>query len=147
MWNPSTRKYSALPALDKPPQPKDGNNRFVDTLYGFGYDHFSDKYKVVALFMYKYKGDSSYVYKTQVKVHTSGTDSWRLIQEFPSVIFSDAYLESGTVVNGTINWLVQPAESAYSITLQRIVSLDLGSYQEILPPNYGAERVTLKLGF
>jgi hypothetical protein len=78
LWNPSTRKYNALPSLDKPPQPNDGKNRFVDTLYGFGYDYFSDKYKVVAVFMYKCKGDSSYVYKTQAKVHTSGIDSWIL---------------------------------------------------------------------
>ena len=68
LWNPSTRKYNALPSLDKPPHPKDV--------------HFSDKYKVVALFMYECEGDRIYyyVYKTQVKVHTIGTDSWRLIQ-------------------------------------------------------------------
>ena len=41
-----------------------------------------------------------------------------------------------------------PSDSTYSNTLLPIVSLDLGteSYQQILPPDYGEKRVTLKMG-
>ncbi|RHN54039.1 putative F-box associated interaction domain-containing protein [Medicago truncatula] len=81
------------------------------------------------------------VRKTQVMVHTLGTDSWRLIQDFPSLITGTTYLKSGKFVSGTINWLVCRGDWS-------IVSLDLRtvSYQQILPPDYGEEKFTFKLG-
>jgi F-box interacting protein len=103
--------------------------------YGFGHDHFTDNYKVVAVF--RYNCDSSTVYK--VKVHTLGTNSWRFIDDFPygtSTVFP--VRSSGEFVSGTLNWLVYLADS---VTVRPIVSLDLGteSYQEILQPDYGEE--------
>jgi F-box interacting protein len=104
----------------------------VKTVYGFGYDHLIDKYKVVAVSMYICYNKFT-VHDIQVKVHTSGTNSWRLIQEFPPVIFEYYHLQSGIFVSGRINWLVSNGD-------QPIVSLDLGteSYQQILYPDQGA---------
>jgi F-box interacting protein len=134
LWNPSTGKYNPLPYLDEPRLNND--DWFVDdyepteTVYSFGYDHLIDKYKVVAVSMYGKHYWAENAYRTQVKVHTSGTNSWRLIQKFPPVTFYNNHLQSGIFVSGTINWLVSNGD-------QPIVSLDLGteSYQPILYPD------------
>jgi F-box interacting protein len=101
----------------------------VKTVYGFGYDHLIDKYKVVAVSMYICYRNFT-LQDIQVNVHTSGTNSWRLIQKFPPVTFYNNHLQSGIFVSGTINWLVRIGD-------QPIVSLDLGteSYQQILYPD------------
>lgn len=59
-----------------------------------------------------------------------GTNSWRLIVDFPPV------RSSGKFVSGKLNWLVCLDDS---VTVWPIVSLDLGteSYQEILQPDCG----------
>jgi len=120
LWNPSIRKYNISPPL-----------KHFHTGYGFGYDNITDNYKLVAV-------TDIFKTQTQVKVHTLGTNSWRLIDdEFPC--FGDLSIGSGKFVSGTINWLVFICDS----TLWSIVSLDLGteSYQEILQPDYGKETV------
>ena len=125
LWNPSIRKFSKLPSLDIPK--REGSY----TIYGFGYDHFSDSYKVVAVNCFESDSNGSKVYKTEVKVYTLGTDCWRRIQDFPSGVPFDG---SGTFVSGTINWF-----AAKWI----IVSFDLEkeTYQELLQPDYGAVTV------
>ncbi|RHN50770.1 putative F-box domain-containing protein [Medicago truncatula] len=141
LWNPSIRKYNILPPLEE-------NQRFRDTyvhtvygytVYGFGYDNIRDNYKVVAVTFYNCNSSGIFKTQTQVKVHTFGTTSWRLIDEFPSGSFGEFSVRPGKFVSGTINWLVFKHNS----TLCSIVSLDLGteSYQEILQPDYGEETV------
>lgn len=106
------------------------------TIYGFGYDHVNDIYKVVAVYCFESdNGD----YKTQVKVHTLGTNFWRRIHDFP---FGVPFDESGKFVSGTVNWL---ASNDSSYTSSIIVSLDLEkeTYQELLQPDYGAGAVNL----
>ncbi|XP_061359681.1 F-box/kelch-repeat protein At3g23880-like [Gastrolobium bilobum] len=136
LWNPSIRKFKKSPSLE--------NQRQLGsyTIYGFGYDHFTDSYKVVAVFCYECDSGGATVYKTLVKVHTLGTNYWRRIQEFPSGVPFD---ESGKFVSGTVNWLASATSSSSWV----IVSLDLGkeSYQELLQPDYGGVTVlTLTLG-
>ncbi|XP_004486107.1 F-box/kelch-repeat protein At3g23880-like [Cicer arietinum] len=139
LWNPSISKFAKLPSLNNPS--REGSY----TIYAFGYAHFSDSYKVVAVSCYESDTNgstSNRVYKTEVKVHTLGTNSWRRIQDFPSGVPFD---ESGKFVNGTVNWLA----STDWISSWVIVSLDLEkeSYQELLQPDYGGVAVvTLTLG-
>jgi F-box interacting protein len=139
LWNPSIRKYKILPPLENQCARRDGDGK---TIYGFGYDQISDNYKVVSVFMYKCysSNDSITTYKTQVKVHTLGTNSWRLIDGFPYGGSCNFYYGPGKSVSGTINWLVSIIGSK---NLPHILSLDLGteSYQEILQPDYGDEGV------
>lgn len=132
LWNPSIRKYNTLPSLEIP------LNHFPG--FGFGYDRFTDSYKVVAVF--RYKCDSSHDYKTQVKVHTLGTNSWRLIGDFPYGTSAFPLRSSGEFVSGKLNWLVYPDDS---VTVRPIVSLDLGTedYQEILQPDCGEEGIEM----
>jgi len=121
LWNPSIRKYNTLPSLETP------QNHAIE--FGFGYDRFADSYKVVAVF--RYKCDCFPDYKTQVKVHTLGTNSWRLIDDFPYGTSVFPLRSSGKFVSSKLNWLVYLSDS---VTVRPIVSLDLGteSYQEIL---------------
>ncbi|MCH90448.1 F-box family protein, partial [Trifolium medium] len=75
--------------------------------------------------------------KTEVKVHTLGTNFWTSIHEFP---FGGIPVElSGKFVSGTINWLASKVWPRKNPCF--IVSLDLRneSYQEILQPDYGEE--------
>jgi len=119
LWNPSIRKFAKLPSLEI-----QGSN----TLYsGFGYDHSTDTYKVVAF---------SGVYQVQTYVHTMGTNFWTRIQDFPHCVPEH---ESGKFINGTLNWL--------ACNNSAIVSLDLekGSYREILLLDYGEIVITKSL--
>jgi len=92
LYNPCIRKIKKLPFIDLP-------RVQGSTLYAFGYDPFIDNYKVVAVFWY---GSYHRAYKTQVEVHTLGTDSWRRIKDFPSNVRLDRH---GIFVSGTVNWL------------------------------------------
>ncbi|KEH41874.1 F-box/kelch-repeat protein At3g23880 [Medicago truncatula] len=130
LWNPSTTKSKLLPLLDIPLQANDGR-----TIFTFGYDPFIHNYKVFSVFCYDFKYDGFHTIngcKTEVKVHTLGTHSWRRIQDFPSMVHDD---EPGTIVNGKVYWF------AYSYVsgcyTRHIVSLDLGkeSYKEISLPD------------
>ncbi|CAJ2638662.1 unnamed protein product [Trifolium pratense] len=80
--------------------------------------------------------------KTEVYVHTLGTNCWRRIQEFPyGVPIGD---ESGKFVGGALNWVVRENPKKLFV-----VSLDLEneSYQEILQPDYGEVKlIGLTLG-
>lgn len=124
------------------------------TMYSFGYDPFTDNYKVVAIFCCDYEcyrdhhGRIIKGIEIQVKVHTLGTDSWRRIQDFPSMMIP--VYGSGKFVSGSVNWLAS-TEILYPCVKGPcfIISLDLGkeSYQEILQPDYGVVNiVTLTLG-
>jgi len=112
LWNPSIRTFKILPPLD--------NKRF--SAYSFGYDHCINNYKIVAC--------SPDIDKTEVSVHTLGTNSWKRIQDFP---YSDPFCGFGMFVSGTINWLTID-DVSYSHV---IISLDLEkeSYQKLPLPD------------
>ncbi|XP_057448181.1 F-box/kelch-repeat protein At3g23880-like [Lotus japonicus] len=133
VWNPSTRIFKNLPPLENP------QLQGSCTLFGFGYDNLADRYKVVAVFCYKtvtggyrkYKTDDGEFYKTLVRVHTLGTNSWREIQEFPLCV--PFCRQTGRFVSGTVNWSASNESSWF------IISLDLGkeSYRKLSPPDCG----------
>jgi len=136
LWNPSMRKLKQLPALDTPKEgDADGN-----TIYGFGYDPFIDNYKVVSVFRYNVNAC-----KTEVSVYTLGTDYWRRISDFPSLMIP--YSQHGIFVNGTVNWLAD-YDLDDNNSSGTIVSLDLRKevYQEISHPDYGDVSFKLSLG-
>ncbi|KAF7837207.1 F-box/kelch-repeat protein [Senna tora] len=135
VWNPSIRISKKSPYLDI--QRREGSY----TIYGFGYDHLTDKYKVVAIFCYDSDGRGAY--KTEVKVYTLGSNSWRRIQEFPSGV---PYDDMGKFVSGTLNWLASRTSASRSSFV--VISLDLGkeSYVELSQPDYEAGVSTLTLG-
>ncbi|KAL5082276.1 hypothetical protein RYX36_010697 [Vicia faba] len=81
--------------------------------------------------------------KTQVKIHTLGTHSWRRIQDFPPCMVPCG--EPGITISRTVNWFAY--SDAILSSSQAIVSLDLEteSYRQISQPDYGMQ-VNLTLG-
>lgn len=137
VWNPSIGKHKILPSFEIPNQAVWANQ------WGFGYDNLTDNYKVVGGFSYGWI--HNIVFKTQLNVLTVGTDSWRLIKEFPYYV---SFSGSGKFVSGTINWMVSTGLSpSMKVLSKNIVSVDLRteSYQEISQPDYG-EGVKALLG-
>jgi len=91
----------------------------------FGYDSINDFYKVVAIFFYICDNG---VVESQVKVHTLGTNSWRMVQgDFPVPMGS-----SLKFVSGTLKWI------SCNDDYNEVVSFDLAneSYRKFLQPNY-----------
>ncbi|PNX79417.1 F-box/kelch-repeat protein [Trifolium pratense] len=121
LWNPSLRTFKRLPRLVNKPSL---------SAYSFGYDHFINKYKVVAMSFFKDK--------CEVRVLTLGMYSWRKIQDFP---YCGVFFGLGIFVGGTVNWL--PIDNVSSLHV--IVSLDLKkeSYQKIQHPNLENDDWTL----
>ncbi|CAJ2638485.1 unnamed protein product [Trifolium pratense] len=118
LWNPSIRKVKELPLFEKPHESK------LDMMsFGFGYDSFTDSYKVVVVFEYHiYDRFGMRIRKSQVK-------------DFP---FDGVLIEkSGKFVSGTLNWLA--SFKLYRLSPCFIVSLDLKneSYQKVLLPDFG----------
>ncbi|KEH24840.1 putative F-box domain-containing protein [Medicago truncatula] len=128
IWNPCTRNFKVLSLYENPP------SLTSKTSYSFGYDHFTNSYRVVVVFCYQLNKSC----KTLVKVSTLGNDFWRTIPDFPSQIMGQPERHPGKFVSGTINWVILDRENDSS---RVILSLDLGneSYQEILQPNYGLD--------
>ncbi|GAU32666.1 hypothetical protein TSUD_218430 [Trifolium subterraneum] len=118
LWNPSIRKFKTLPPLEY--------EWIYAPIYNFGYDHFIDSYKIIAVTSNCYKKG-----KIEVSVHTLGTNYWRRIHDIP---VSGWIRESGIFVSGTINWMVFHVSN---IRLSTIVSLDLEkeSYQMLPQPD------------
>ena len=138
LWNPSLRKFKELPRFEKP-------KVFIDHLgksFGFGYDSFTDNYKVIVVLDYFDRdstGSDNLVLKSEVKVHTLGSNIWRNIQEFPFGVFP--FARSGKFLSGTINWLA--SRTFHQVCNPFIVSFDLAkeSYQKLSPPSYGGADV------
>ncbi|KEH26232.1 putative F-box domain-containing protein [Medicago truncatula] len=118
LWNPSIKKFKLLPSLKNTPV----NNCRHDPVFGFGYDHVFDVYKVVVIFS-----------KTQGMIHTLGTDTWRLINgDFPLPVYDLKF------VSGALNWIPYLKNYIHSLASFDLVT---ESYKRLLQPNYGAEFV------
>ncbi|KAL5067539.1 hypothetical protein RYX36_018426 [Vicia faba] len=138
LWNPSIRKLKKLPSLEIP-QPRGR------VTYAFGCDPFINSYKVVSVFCCDFESLSIDMKgcKSQVKIYTLGTHSWRRIQDFPPCMVPCG--EPGITISGTVNWFAY--SDAVLSSSQVIVSLDLEteSYRQISQPDYGMQ-VNLTLG-
>jgi F-box interacting protein len=116
LWNPSIRKFKLLPPLE---------NHDCWTSLSFGYDHFVNNYKVVAVSVTK-----------EVCVHTLGTDYWKRIEDIPYY----GYCEDGVFVSGTVYWLWLPRDVIISLDLEK------ESYQMFSLPDYESENVWWTMG-
>ncbi|RHN75064.1 putative F-box associated interaction domain-containing protein [Medicago truncatula] len=118
LWNPSIRTFKILPPLDNKPF----------SAYNFGYDHCSDKYKIVAVSLVEDR--------EEVSVHTLGTDTWRRIPDFP---YNGPFDRFGIFLSGTVNWMSFDNVSSSCV----IVSLDLEKelYQTLSLPDFEKDRL------
>ncbi|AES88432.1 putative F-box domain, galactose oxidase/kelch, beta-propeller, F-box associated interaction [Medicago truncatula] len=142
LWNPSIRKFKELPLLEK----AIGHVINLTSGFGFGYDSSTDNYKVVVVLGYTVLDNNlNYVNKTDMMVHTLGTNFWKSIQECP---FGDVCTKQYVIfVSGTINWLT--SIDKYRQSALFIVSFDLEKEfcRKVLPPDdEGVDVSNLTLG-
>jgi len=118
LCNPSIRKFKTLPPLENPVE------IYSSITYTLVFDRFTNNYKIFAFSICCNN-------KSQVNVHTLGTDYWRRIQDFPCRSLTCDV--QGIFVSDTVNWLSNDTCNSSHVT----VSLDLNkeSYQEVLLPN------------
>jgi hypothetical protein len=64
------------------------------------------------------------VNKTQIKLHTLGTNSWKIIKDLLSKI---TYAQQGISVSGTVNWLALHSHSPCRVIVS--LSLETEAYQ------------------
>ncbi|PWA84769.1 F-box associated interaction domain-containing protein [Artemisia annua] len=103
--------------------------RHHQVVYGFGYDSYTDDYKVVAVRKSNNK----------VKVYSLKTGIWKKVSDFP-----DAYLlKDGVFLNGCIHWLDYLPNN-----LPTIISFDLltETYSQVTHPRYDEGEKRLDLG-
>ncbi|XP_057503963.1 F-box/kelch-repeat protein At3g23880-like [Actinidia eriantha] len=126
--NPSTRKSKKLPQV---------LCRFTLT-YGFGYDESVDDYKVEGVVSGL---GPEVLHKTEVKVYSLRTGSWRRIGDFPHGCF---LIGLGKLLNGAFHWVA----CTNGIVPRIVVSMDLGTgrYGEVLEPDYGDGHFDIELG-
>ncbi|KAK9992183.1 hypothetical protein SO802_027168 [Lithocarpus litseifolius] len=72
LWNPFTRDLVELPSssIEFPTR----SRKCLSIVYGFGYDSFSDDYKLLRVFIFAAES-----FKTEVKLYSLRTNSWRRI--------------------------------------------------------------------
>lgn len=124
LWNPSTQKHHLLP--------KCPINRSVDHLqwyndygfvYGLGYDHTTDDYKVVRITQFHRIGTDSF--ENEVKVYSLKNNSWTGSRDLPYYIWQRS---PGGLANGALHWMVYP--KPMSDTSNFIIALDLAFGEE-----------------
>jgi F-box interacting protein len=124
LWNPSIRLISKKsPTLDCYEY-----NQCITTYRGFGYDHVSDKYKVlVGLYSF-----TNGIGKSMTKIYTFGENSLKTIPNFPCPDLG----WDGKFVSGTLNWVI--LKMGVSSNQNVIISFDLEKeiYKEFLLPEH-----------
>ncbi|XP_004229312.1 F-box/kelch-repeat protein At3g23880 [Solanum lycopersicum] len=93
LWNPSIGKSKKLPIS--------GSNVDCSSylVYGIGYNECQDDYKVVQVVG---SSHSEYGFQNEFRVYSVRTNSWKMIQEYPGVIFCN---DPAKFVNGRLNWI------------------------------------------
>ncbi|XP_019229205.1 PREDICTED: F-box/kelch-repeat protein At3g23880-like [Nicotiana attenuata] len=120
LWNPSTRKKKKLPFSGH-------EYSRCDVTYGFGYDEYSDDYKVVEIYgVYGVQ----YVYGANIKIYSLRANSWKMMNKYSDALFSS---DSAVFLNGSLHWAV-----AHSNGYWDIVSLSLKNekYGNLALPNH-----------
>ncbi|KAK9740744.1 hypothetical protein RND81_03G057400 [Saponaria officinalis] len=139
-YNPATRTHHQLPVSDI---------EFPDTafccdrtVYGFGYDHVTDDYKLVRVI--QFMGDDEF--DSEVKVYGLKSGSWRRIRDFPRGFYLTYKRAWGFYVNGCLHWVVT-RNPEYDGT-KLIVALDIGSeeYKIVPQPRYSDGEFHMNVG-
>ncbi|XP_061345131.1 F-box/kelch-repeat protein At3g23880-like [Gastrolobium bilobum] len=128
LWNPSTRLLSRK----TPSMYVDGDE--IALFDGFGYDHVSDKYKVVLVFR---DPRSNEVHKTITKVYAFGDRSWKTERNLKFAGYPVS-MHDGKFVCGNLNWVANRAKSINRPEWE-MLSFDLGkdTFSNVLLPDFG----------
>ncbi|KAL5165932.1 ATP-dependent zinc metalloprotease FTSH, chloroplastic [Glycine soja] len=102
------------------------------TMFGFGYDPSSDKYKVVAIALTMLSLDV--FEKTEMKVYGAGDSSWRNLKGFP-VLWTLPKV-GGMYLSGTLNWdVIMGKETIHSKIVIIFVVLEKETCRSLFLPD------------
>ncbi|CAN4085866.1 unnamed protein product [Withania somnifera] len=93
LWNPSIRKSKELPFS--------GSDVHCSSYlaYGVGYNECQDDYKVVQLVG---RPHNYYGFQNEFRVYSLRTNSWKMIQQYPAVLFCN---DPAKFANGRLHWI------------------------------------------
>uniref|UniRef100_A0A803LL00 F-box domain-containing protein n=1 Tax=Chenopodium quinoa TaxID=63459 RepID=A0A803LL00_CHEQI len=122
IYNPATKEHRQLPV--SPIEFPDDILPFVDRLvYGLGYDHVHDDYKLVRVIQFYCENPD--FFDSEMKVYSLKDNSWRRIKDFPKEYYLSYKRVWGVYVNGCLHWVV--TKNPESNGSKFIVAFDLGS--------------------
>ncbi|XP_059632774.1 F-box/kelch-repeat protein At3g23880-like [Cornus florida] len=125
LCNPTTRQCKELPQT--------GFCRCSLNFYGFSYDSSTDDYKVVRGLCRLVKHFKRCHKKaSRIKIYSRKTNSWKRIEEFPSLRF---FQSIGALVNGFLHWKgdLQPCKKWLLIAFD----LEKEKFREVPKPDFG----------
>ncbi|KAL2932212.1 F-box protein CPR1 [Bienertia sinuspersici] len=132
VYNPATRKKRVIPVspVDIP-----GYVVLCDRIvYGFGYDHVNDDYKLLRIIQSREKTIDFHV--TEVKLYSLNSNCWKRVRDFPSEYYISYGMCWGVHVNGCLHWLA--IRKPQSDGAKEIVAFDLKTeeYKVVPQPKY-----------
>jgi F-box interacting protein len=99
-WNPNIRKHRVIPYLPIPRNESDFH--LSKCVHGFGFDQSSRDYKLVRLSFFE--GIRYIMFKTQVRLFSSKTNSWKALPNIPYALYSTQPV--GVFVENSLHWVV-----------------------------------------
>lgn len=139
LWNPSTRRHQKLP-ISAIEFPGDSSAFTIceKIIYGFGYDHVNDDYKVVRIVQFWDE------VVNEVKVYSLKSNSWQRIKDFPYYL---SYKHAnGMLVNGALHWVVTPQFDSEDVKLIASFNLETEEYQLVPQPEYSEKNFHMNVG-
>ncbi|KAK4732760.1 hypothetical protein R3W88_025748 [Solanum pinnatisectum] len=119
LWNPTTRKVKKLPSSGI----NVSREHDVDFSYGFGCCTDTDQCRIDYRVVEIVRKEHSCINRYYVSVYSLRSNSWKRIEEYPSIVFWDY---SGKFVNGKLHWSAEDRVS-HSESTFFISSFDLAN--------------------
>jgi len=120
LWNPNIRKHRVIPYLPI----LSGESEFLLTkcVHGFGFDQSTRDYKLVRVSYFK--GIQHVMFKTQVRLFSSKTNSWKVLPNIPYAFHCAQPV--GAFVENSLHWVVtRNTPNRYQVQPCLIVAFNL----------------------
>ncbi|KAK7363828.1 hypothetical protein VNO77_05986 [Canavalia gladiata] len=127
LWNPSLRKHRILPA-DRLNRPQ--SSLFAARVYGFGYDPFTNDYKLVSISYFVDLHNRSF--DSQVQLYSLRSDAWKVLPSMPYALCCARTM--GVFVGVALHWVVTRKLEPNEPDLIVSFDLRLESFREVPLP-------------
>ncbi|KAF7840550.1 F-box protein CPR1-like [Senna tora] len=140
-WNPSIRKHRILPLIPTERRPDSDTSLFAARVYGFGYDSYSNDYKLLRI---SYFIDlHNRTFDSQVKLFSLRTNRWNSIQRMPYALCCARTM--GVFVGGALHWVVTRKLEPDAPDLIVAFDLRFEIFQEVPLPETGNESFQMEV--
>lgn len=140
-WNPSIKKYRILPLLPVERRPQSDTSLFAARVYGFGYDSFSDDYKLLRI---SYFIDlHNRTFDSKVKLFSLRSNGWKSFERMPYALCCARTM--GVFVGGALHWVVTRKLEPDAPDLIIAFDLKFEVFQEVPMPELGNESFQMEV--